>query len=180
MIKKEELIKIGKFNKPHGVQGELLFTFTDDIFDRSDCDYLVCSVDGIFVPFFIDEYRFKSDTSALMLLDGVNTIEKARMFTNTDVYFPLKYMDDDEKDDLPGLSSLIGFTVIDKRHGLLGSIKAVDDSTANAFAEVESDKGVQHLIPLNEEMIAEFDKKKRTITFDLPEGLLTMNNGEQE
>lgn len=51
MIKKEEVYKIGLFNKPHGIHGELQFTFTDDIFDRVDCDYLICLLDGIFVPF---------------------------------------------------------------------------------------------------------------------------------
>ena len=35
MIKKEEVYKIGLFNKPHGIHGELQFTFTDDIFDLS-------------------------------------------------------------------------------------------------------------------------------------------------
>ena len=34
MIRKEEVYKIGIFNKPHGIHGELSFTFTDDIFDR--------------------------------------------------------------------------------------------------------------------------------------------------
>ena len=48
MIKKEEVYKIGLFDKPHGIHGELQFTFTDDIFDRVDCDYLVCLLDGIF------------------------------------------------------------------------------------------------------------------------------------
>ena len=52
MIKKDEIFKIGIFNKPHGVKGEVSFTFTDDIFDRVDCEYLVCLLDGIFVPFF--------------------------------------------------------------------------------------------------------------------------------
>ena len=56
--KEEEVYKIGLFNKPHGIHGELQFTFTDDIFDRVDCDYLICLLDGIFVPFFIEEYRF--------------------------------------------------------------------------------------------------------------------------
>ena len=63
MIERDELIKIGRFNKPHGVKGELSFTFTDDVFDRTDCPYIVCEIDGIFVPFFIEEYRFKSDTT---------------------------------------------------------------------------------------------------------------------
>ena len=42
MITREELIKIGRFNKPHGVKGELSFTFTDDVFDRTECPYIVC------------------------------------------------------------------------------------------------------------------------------------------
>ncbi len=54
MIKREDVYKIGLFNKPHGIHGELSFTFTDDIFDRADCDYLICRLDDIFVPFFIE------------------------------------------------------------------------------------------------------------------------------
>lgn len=51
MIKKEEVYKIGLFNKPHGIHGELQFTFTDDIFDRVDCDYLsACSTEFLY-PF---------------------------------------------------------------------------------------------------------------------------------
>ena len=54
MITREELIRIGRFNKPHGVKGELSFTFTDDVFDRTECSYIVCEIDGIFVPFFVE------------------------------------------------------------------------------------------------------------------------------
>ena len=94
MIKKEEVYKIGLFNKPHGIHGELQFTFTDDIFDRVDCDYLVCLLDGIFVPFFMEEYRFRSDSTALVKLEGVDTAERARMFTNVEVYFPGKHAEE--------------------------------------------------------------------------------------
>ena len=94
MIKKEEVYKIGLFNKPHGIPGELQFTFTDDIFDRVDCDYLVCLLDGIFVPFFMEEYRFRSDSTALVKLEGVDTAERARMFTNVEVYFPMKHAEE--------------------------------------------------------------------------------------
>ena len=85
MIKREDVYKIGLFNKPHGIHGELSFTFTDDIFDRADCDYLICRLDDIFVPFFIEEYRFRSDSTALVKLEGVDTAERARMFTNVEV-----------------------------------------------------------------------------------------------
>ena len=70
MIKREDVYKIGVFNKPHGIHGELSFTFTDDIFDRVEAEYLICLLDGIFVPFFLEEYRFRqlSHFSSLLQL----------------------------------------------------------------------------------------------------------------
>lgn len=51
MIKKEEVYKIGLLTKPHGVKGEIAFSFTDDVFDRVECDYLICLMEGILIPF---------------------------------------------------------------------------------------------------------------------------------
>ena len=39
MIRQEEVYKIGKIGKPHGVKGELTLFFDDDVFDRVDADY---------------------------------------------------------------------------------------------------------------------------------------------
>ena len=47
MIKAEEVYKIGRLGKAHGVKGEVSFQFDDDIFDRVDADYLVLDIDGI-------------------------------------------------------------------------------------------------------------------------------------
>ena len=41
MIRQEEVFKIGKIGKPHGVKGEVAFRFSDDVFDRVDADYLI-------------------------------------------------------------------------------------------------------------------------------------------
>ncbi|MEE0362596.1 MAG: 16S rRNA processing protein RimM, partial [Prevotella sp.] len=66
MIRQEDVYRIGRIGRPHGVKGEVTFRFDDDVFDRVDSDYLVLSVDGILVPFFIEEYRFKSGEVALV------------------------------------------------------------------------------------------------------------------
>lgn len=172
MIKKSEVFKIGIFNKPHGVKGEIAFTFTDDIFDRVECDYLVCLLDGIFVPFFIEEYRFRSDTTALIKLEKIDTAEKARMFTNVEVYFPKKYADEaDESEDIPTWNYFVGFKVKDVTHGELGEIVAVDDSTMNVLFAIEKE-GEEILLPAHEEFIVKLDKKKRLLTVDIPEGLI--------
>lgn len=173
MIKKDEVYKIGIFNKPHGIHGELSFTFTDDIFDRVECDYLVCLLDGIFVPFFIEEYRFRSDSTALVKLESMDTAEKARMFTNVEVYFPVKFAEEAE----PGETSwdfFVGFLVEDVNHGELGRIVDVDTTTINTLFVIEHD-GNELLLPAQEEFIAGIDQKRKLMTVNVPEGLLSLD-----
>lgn len=178
MIKKEEVYKIGIFNKPHGIHGELQFTFTDDIFDRADCDYLVCQLDGIFVPFFIEEYRFRSDSTALVKLEGVDTAERARMFTNVDVYFPVEHVDEAEAGEL-SWNFFIGFRMEDVHHGLLGEVVDVNTTTVNTLFVVKQE-GEELLVPAQEEFILGIDQEKKLITVELPEGLLDLDDLEED
>lgn len=171
MIKTEEVVKIGMFNKPHGVRGELMFSFTNDIFDRTDCDYVVCMMDGILVPFFIEEYRFRTDTTAIMKLERIDTAEEARQFTNVEVYFPVKYIDE-VAGDIVSWQFFEGFQVTDTHHGPLGTIVAVDDSTANVLFVIEDEQHREILLPAHEEFIVQLDRKARTITVEAPEGLI--------
>ena len=177
MIKKEEVYKIGLFNKPHGIHGELQFTFTDDIFDRVDCDYLICLLDGIFVPFFIEEYRFRSDSTALVKLEGIETAERARMFTNVEVYFPVKHAEEAEDGEL-SWNFFVGFRMEDVRHGELGEVVEVDTATVNTLFVVEQEDGEELLIPAQEEFIVEINQEKKLITVELPEGLLNLEDLE--
>ncbi len=179
MIKKEEVYKIGLFNKPHGIHGELQFTFTDDIFDRVDCDYLICLLDGIFVPFFIEEYRFRSDYTALVKLEGIDTAERARMFTNVEVYFPVKHAEEAEDGEL-SWNFFVGFRMEDVRHGELGEVVEVDTTTVNTLFVVEQEDGEELLIPAQEEFIVEINQEKKLITVELPEGLLNLEDLEED
>ena len=179
MIKKEEVYKIGLFNKPHGIHGELQFTFTDDIFDRVDCDYLICLLDGIFVPFFIEEYRFRSDSTALVKLEGIDTAERTRMFTNVEVYFPVKHAEEAEDGEL-SWNFFVGFRMEDVRHGELGEVVEVDTTTVNTLFVVEQEDGEELLIPAQEEFIVEINQEKKLITVELPEGLLNLEDLEED
>ena len=179
MIKKEEVYKIGLYNKPHGIHGELQFTFTDDIFDRVDCDYLICLLDGIFVPFFIEEYRFRSDSTALVKLEGIDTAERARMFTNVEVYFPVKHAEEAEDGEL-SWNFFVGFRMEDVRHGELGEVVEVDTTTVNTLFVVEQEDGEELLVPAQEEFIVEINQEKKLITVELPEGLLNLEDLEED
>lgn len=172
MIKPEEVFRIGRLGKTHGVHGEVTLNFDDDIFDRTDADYLILEVDGIMVPFFIEEYRFRSDSVALMKFEGVNTQQRAHELTNCDVYFPRQLAGDDD-DEYPTLALLIGFSIIEAdTHRHIGTIETIDDSTPNILFEL--DNGT--LIPASDDFITDIDKKSRTIMMRLPEGLLSLNS----
>jgi 16S rRNA processing protein RimM len=169
MIKQEEVYKIGRLGKAHGVKGEVSLQFDDDIFDRVECDYLVLDVDGILVPFFIEEYRFRSDSVALVKFEDVDTQQRASELTGCDVYFPRSLADED---DSPSISMLVGFDLVEANEGrLIGRIAAIDDTTANLLFELEDGQ----LIPANDDLIVSINPADRTILMHLPEGLLDLN-----
>ena len=169
MIKKEEVYKIGRIGKAHGVKCEVSFSFDDDVFDRVDADYLILEVDGILVPFFMEEYRFRSDNTALVKFEDIDTQDRARELTNCDVYF-LRSEADDEEEELT-YSFLVGFNIIDDQSGRnVGTIASIDDNTLNILFELEDGT----LIPASEELITDIDKDNKTITIALPEGILEL------
>ncbi len=162
--------KIGVIGKAHGIKGELSIQIDDDIFDRVDAEYLVLKLDGIFVPFFMEEYRFKSDSVVLVKFEGVDTQERARELTGVEVYFPRELAEQDENVEL-SYSALVGYTLIDNNSGKsVGTIAYVDEQTINIMFELEDGR----LIPASEELIVDVDQKNRTITLDIPEGILDL------
>lgn len=170
MIKEQEVYKIGLIGKAHGVKGELSIQIDDDVFDRVDAEYLVLKLDGIFVPFFMEEYRFKSDSVALVKFEGVDNQERARELTGVEVYFPRELAEQDEEAEL-SYAALVGYTLIDNNSGKpVGTIAYVDEQTINIMFELEDGR----LIPASEELIVDVDQKNRTITLDIPEGILDL------
>ena len=167
MIKQEDVYKIGRLGKAHGVKGEVSFQFDDDIFDTSDADYLILEIDGILVPFFIEEYRFRNDALALVKFCDVDTQQRASELTGCDVYFPRSIAD--ESTEGPSLAMLTGFDIVDfSNHTVLGKIASVDDTTQNILFELEDGR----LIPASDDLITNIDTTRRQITMHIPEGLL--------
>ena len=71
MILQSELYPIGHVQKTHGIKGELSIFLTSD-FDSLDFDYFVFEMDGILVPFFLQDWRFKTAETALVKLERVD------------------------------------------------------------------------------------------------------------
>ena len=173
MIRDEEVYKIGRIGKTHGVKGEVQMQVDDDVFDRVDADYLVLSIDGILVPFFMEEYRFKSDEVALVKFCDIDTTERARELTGCDVFFPRSLANEAEHDLT--YAELVGYQVVHNIYNkVIGRIASVDDSTENILFELEDGT----LLPAQDDLISEVDPQERTITMTIPEGLLDLDSEE--
>jgi len=172
MIHKTEVFPIGQVTKPHGVSGEMAFSFTSDIFDREEVPYFIFEIEGILVPFFLDEYRFKGNTTGLLKLDGVKTEEQARAFVGLTIYLPKKFLEKVEDAEIE-LDYFVGFDLVDQKKGLIGKISEVDQTTENVLFVIPT-KDDELLIPAGEEYIEDIDHEKKIIYVDLPDGLLEL------
>lgn len=171
MIKEDEVFKIGKLIKPHGIKGEISFAFDNDVFDKADCPYLICLIDGIFVPFFIKEYRFKGAETALITFEDVTSDIQAKKFSGLEVYFPRKYFEE-SNDAEYSLDYFIDFKVIDENKGELGTIIGVDESTINTLFLLNTLNNEELIIPASEDFIVDIDSEQKILHVKLPEGLV--------
>ncbi|MDR3218787.1 MAG: ribosome maturation factor RimM [Dysgonamonadaceae bacterium] len=171
MIKREDLVKIGQFKKPHGVKGEIAFTFTNDSFDEGACPFLICEMDEIFVPFRVENCRFTSDSTAHILLKTIDSDKKARLLANKTVFFPKKHFKEEAVSTSFTWDYFIGFELIDQISGWKAKIIDIDETTINTLFIVEKD-GEEILIPAAEEMIVRIDEPGEKLFVELPEGLI--------
>lgn len=173
MITIDEIISIGKFNKAHGINGELSATITAPQVVLDNCSCIVCDIDGIFVPFFIKDYRTKSHETFLLSIDDINNEQDAAMLVNKDIYVKRNEYSDalDDEDQLP-IDFFIGFKAI--TNGIKGNIVDIDDTTANVLFLIDTSDNRQLLIPAVDEFIASIDTENKVITMNVPQELLDL------
>ncbi len=171
MITLSELIKIGTIGKSHALKGEMNVAFDLDV-DLEGLPYVVIDVDGIFVPFFITDYRFKNNMNALLTLEDVANDTAVRRFYNCEVYLHKRHSEhiiEDEEEDGFNPRMFLGYTIVLEGGAVIGEIEEVDDSTDNVLYSVG-----EHLIPVAAIGVVDIDHEELTITAQLPEGLLEL------
>lgn len=179
MIRRTELLEAGRFNKPHGVKGEISATLTLDA-DLGAVRCIVVEIDGIFVPFFVNAVRPKTADTSLVTIDGIESDDAACGFVNRTFYLlrddPAIADESEGDDDGMYASDLIGYEVIDAAHGSLGRIEDVNDSTANILFVVRTPADEELLIPVAEEFIEAIDPEAEVVNISIPDEILTLNS----
>lgn len=175
MVKLSEVVKIGSFVKTHGIQGELALALDNTILQQVDPEFLICSLDGILVPFKLKSCRFSSHDSALVKLEDIESADYARRLVKSSVYLNSEvalHLNDEETEQVTW-QDFEGFRLIDRSFGDIGEVLSVDESTINTLFLVEY-LGEEMMIPVDESLVDWIDVDKEVIQMNLPEGLLTL------
>lgn len=163
------MIAVGRIGRLFGTEGGVMITlyttFPDD-FQMEEP--LFIRVDELAVPLFCSSFERRGQSSAVVQFDDIDTERRAEEWlVGREIFVEEEEQDDDEF----YMEDLIGFKVSIGRQR--GEVIDYYDSEANPLFEIRlGDK--QHLIPAQEEFIAQIDFDKRVIKFVLPEGLLEL------
>ena len=139
---------------------------------------LVTDIDGIFVPFFVNACRPKSQETVLLTIDGIDNEKEISRLVNHDIYaLKRDYRQESLDSDADGfpLDYFIGFELRDSDGQRVGEITDVDEQTENAIFIVDRE-GAELMVPATDELIVEFDLDKKVMVMDLPQGLLDLND----
>lgn len=180
MISEADVYQIGVITRTHGVRGEVSFQFTDDVWDRVEADYLFCKLDGLLVPFFLEEWRFRSDTTALLKFEDIDSADAALRLVGSEVFFPKALTPSEVDDEDLTWQMFTGFEVLRRTSGEealpLGTVSSVMDQTSNILLEVTTPEGKEILIPAHEDFVLSADHRERRLYVCIPDELLNLNS----
>ena len=170
---KSELLRVARVLKSNGTEGGILIGFREiDPEDLNLKEPVFITFDGLPVPFFIESFSRKGTNRALARLTGVKNLEDAEELTGKDIFAKSEAIDrgDAEEDGLT-VDDLIGWTLLDAYNEAVGEITDYEDIPGNTCLYVETKNG-QAMIPLHEDLILSVDEESKTISVNVPEGLI--------
>lgn len=126
-------------------------------------------IEGLPVPFFVEEWSVRSDSSLVVRFEEPDSDERAREFLGCTVYANLAI--EEESSGEPSLEDLLGYKVVDADAGFVGVVTDVLYYGENVLFQVDKD-GKELLVPVHEDLIEGVDPEAKIIHAILPEGLL--------
>jgi 16S rRNA processing protein RimM len=166
-------ILFGRITKAQGYEGAVSIrlekSFTDKIPEMKS---VFLEIEGKPVPFFISESESPSSGMLILKFEGYDSFAKVSELAGCRVF-----LESDEGNIVPvsQLSDIIGFKIKSADKSIEGTITEIIDNPGQWLVRAKTDQGKELLIPFHEDLIIRFDKKKKSITMNLPEGLTEIN-----
>ncbi len=173
-MRTEDCYYLGYVTKTFGYKGEVvIYLDTDNPTYYKNLESVFILMEGKLIPFFIEKIQLRVNSNeAIIRFQNVDTEQKAAQITGQEAYLPLAMLPP-LKGNKFYFHEIIGFQVIDKQKGMIGTIDTVLEFPANPVLQIKVESK-EVLVPARDEFIIKLDRQNKTITIDAPEGLIDL------
>lgn len=162
----------GVITKPKGFKGELHFKNEAPDLDLNDIQFVYLLIGKHLAEYEVEKVSTLGEKGHIKF-EGIDNEKDALALSKTKIYLSLN--DFPEMEDNESIQELVGYKVFDTKSGLVGEVYSVNDSTPQVLLNVKNGKK-EIYIPLVEQFIIKVDADAKEIHFDLPDGLLDLND----
>jgi 16S rRNA processing protein RimM len=168
---REELHCLGYFSKLHGYKGELTANLdTSNIKDYEGLQHIFVDVRGQLIPYFIELIEYKTNTTAKVKIEGIDSEEKAKQLVKCSIYIQPDDLSETDQEKV-ALRTLEGFTVMDEEKGNIGKVLRIEELSNNPLMVIMFGKK-EILLPLHQDFFKKIDRKKKVVEITAPAGLI--------
>ena len=172
-MQKKDCFYLGKIVTKYSFRGELVIKLdTDEPELYANMDAIFIEMGSNLVPFFIERSLLQKGNQLRVKFEDVDAETDANALLKLDIYLPLNLLPKLEGNKFY-YHEVIGFTLKDTKHGDVGTIVGINDSTAQPLFEVQQG-AIELLIPMIDDFIKKVDRQNKTILVETPEGLIEM------
>ncbi len=173
---RKKFAEAGFIRKAHGVKGELKADFLFPPFLKEILNFstLYLGNNANPLPYFLKNLQDTGKGDFIVQFDNCNTRNDADELIGKNIFVPLEKLDDlFDTSEITEYNKLIGFTVLNTEGETLGEIADIFELPQHWLAQIFIDNK-EALLPLNENTIIKLSKKNKTVTLELPEGILDL------
>ena len=162
-----DLYPLGRITKTHGYNGTVVLVSDQPLDDDVEqLDEIFVVIDGLPVPFPVEDLVLLTGTSAHVQVEFVNDRDEALELVGCEVYAAIPACTQELETEC---ELWTGFTVHDTKFGKIGVLKQIEDYNGNMVMQVmDGDK--ETLISLFPEMITHIDQNEKLLLITAPEG----------
>lgn len=171
-MERKDCVELGYIAKAHGLRGEVKAVF--DVqnlrdYKKEEGFYLAKKGEPL-VYHKLKLFRILDKGNVILQFEGSNDRDASERLRSHTVFFPIE--------DLAPLPDghfyffqVVGYTVIDKAQGTIGTVKGIWDGHAQDVLAIDY-QGHELLVPMTDEFVLDADHEKKVLHTAVPEGLV--------
>jgi 16S rRNA processing protein RimM len=172
-MRKEDCFYLGKIVTKYSFKGEVVIKLdTDEPELYKGMESVYVDLGNNLVPFFIEKSSLHKGNQLRVQFEDVYSDEEAASILKSGIYLPINMLPKLEGNKFY-FHEVIGFTIVDKVFGDVGTLVHINDKAAQPLFEIDKE-GKEIFIPMIDDFIKKVDRENKIIEVETPGGLIEL------